>query len=413
MTTHLHLTRHTKSNEIPSLVQPVFLTAEIDSTPRLPLLWAAIFDPEDIMCRLQSYGARMGDWGYKREIGISRLPTGLFRSSQTHALARLRERLPSILDRTDPFLHGVVRRFAEQLEAFEGPGIEVNFRILTSMGSIGGSSEEVCALLRKAWDEAMGVLAPDKPILQDTYSLYGYGDDRAHRLWDLEKAPLSSLWRHGGLMGTYGLLKERIAAHDLESLRDMYPPGMDPDKSPLSIMPTDPPLVLCARVGFWEGVDHLLGLGGDPTICGLEGRNVLHYAAFHNEEDRIRSFVNLGLPLDKKDSHQMSPLLFACHEGHLGAARVLVGLGADLHALDERNSSAVLFAVANNNQPLLELLLAAGAPANILNADHVDPLTLCVLQGFAEGQGILFRHLVSLDENPDAEAGHGNGCERD
>ncbi len=410
---HIHLTRNTRADEPYFNITPSFLPAEVDHSPELPLLWAALFDPENIKCRLQRYGKCMGDQGWEPEEGKPRLPTGLIRSSKTKALARLRRRLPLILEKTDPFLHRMVHRFVERLEAFESAGLEVNYRVLTSWGCVGESRSEVVDLLREAWQSAMDVLSADKPMIRDTYTLYGFGEDRTHRLWHLEPSPASGLWRHGRFLESNNLLKDIAAAHDLEALRDMYCPGMDPNMAPYSFWRAEPPVILCAIEGFWEGVDHLLELGADPTIRGLYGQNLLHVAAWGGVAERIRPLIELGLPLEREDDHYLTPFLFACNEGHTEAARVLIELGADVMARNSNGCSGVLLAVANNNLELLKLLVQAGVPADLPNDDKVDPVTLCVLQGFAEGRDFLLQHLVSLDEKSDEEAGHGNGCERD
>jgi ankyrin repeat protein len=147
-------------------------------------------------------------------------------------------------------------------------------------------------------------------------------------------------------------------------------------------------LALAARGGAVEVIDVLLARG-----ITARGTFALHAAAKYGHADAIERLLKAGAPVDEREPNdQWTPLLIACMENKLAAARVLLAAGASVTVKDDDGNMPLLWAVfgARPNEiheypalggphdthfvpqrdaPLVELLLKRGAPIDALDGD--------------------------------------------
>ncbi len=131
-------------------------------------------------------------------------------------------------------------------------------------------------------------------------------------------------------------------------------------------------------------VDCLAGHGADlDAVSPLDGYRPIHLAAMSNRTELLRWYVQQGIDVNSQSmlcdcfpyseenagpvsGHECTPLMVACGEGFLDAARCLLELGADVDARNSNGASSLDFAGKKmwNGQPydnVIELLCGWGA----------------------------------------------------
>lgn len=147
-------------------------------------------------------------------------------------------------------------------------------------------------------------------------------------------------------------------------------------------------LVLAARDGADDLVDLLLQRG-----VPVRGTRALDAAAKYGRVSAIQRLLRAGAPVNQPDAndHQFTPLMIACMENQLEAARTLLAAGANVNAQDDDGTTVLHWAVfaarpdelhlyrelgqphdtvyrPQQHAPLVELLLARGAKLEVADA---------------------------------------------
>lgn len=119
----------------------------------------------------------------------------------------------------------------------------------------------------------------------------------------------------------------------------------------------------------------------------------VHHAAYNGYHKSVNRFVKSGedqLELETKDGEQLTPLLLACMNGHVGTVQLLAEeLQANLKAKDRRMFGAVELAALKNHISVLEYLLKLKSPdldvwKNLISGLAQNDLESCCARAIVE-----------------------------
>jgi ankyrin repeat protein len=112
-------------------------------------------------------------------------------------------------------------------------------------------------------------------------------------------------------------------------------------------------------------VEHSEGQGLEST--GHLGQTALHLAATWGHENVVKFLLSKGANANARDICGMTPLIRACLEGRLGAARVLAHhMGVQgLQDRDQDGGTALHSAAREQHEEVIRFLLLSGADPSI------------------------------------------------
>ena len=131
-------------------------------------------------------------------------------------------------------------------------------------------------------------------------------------------------------------------------------------------------IIRSIRVGNLVVLDGLLARG---VLIG--GNTSLHIAAENGHADVAERLIQVGVPVDLRDSANYTPLHMAAQKGYLSVARKLIKYGAKIDASTRWGETPLSFAVRGSHREMIDLLLLCGADPGLLpiiNRSHIDSL---------------------------------------
>ncbi|MBN1508754.1 MAG: ankyrin repeat domain-containing protein [Sedimentisphaerales bacterium] len=104
------------------------------------------------------------------------------------------------------------------------------------------------------------------------------------------------------------------------------------------------------------------------AVLGIAGCSPLHDAIRRGDVGKVRSLLEQGANVDKRDAEGLTPLHLAAWKGNAECVALLLGKGADINAESGVLNSPLHLAALRGSKPCVELLLKAGAYVNVRNA---------------------------------------------
>jgi len=83
------------------------------------------------------------------------------------------------------------------------------------------------------------------------------------------------------------------------------------------------------------------------------------------DTDRLRAYVEHGVPANLTDAAGNTLLMLAAYNGHAPTVRALVALGADPDRTNDRGQSPLACAVSKGEDDVVAALMAAGADPDV------------------------------------------------
>ncbi|KAJ6492479.1 hypothetical protein C8R47DRAFT_1270699 [Mycena vitilis] len=149
-----------------------------------------------------------------------------------------------------------------------------------------------------------------------------------------------------------------------------------------------PPLVLCSKIGYTEGVRVLLDhCGADVNAEGKYG-SALKTAAESGQLDIVRLLLEHGADVNAVSEGYSSALRAAGLSGNVGTVRLLLERGADVNAVSEGYGSALQAAAASGNVDTVRLLLEHDANVNTTGGEYGSALQTAVVQTAVVGGNV-------------------------
>jgi len=137
-------------------------------------------------------------------------------------------------------------------------------------------------------------------------------------------------------------------------------------------------LLCAAREGDIEGMRAHIAAGADVRI-DLHGKTALHIAAWAGHTSSVELLIELGAPVDARDSHGHTAIHNASCRGHAGCTAALLAAGADANAA--AFGSTTLHSVCRGFGGIFwptaavcaKLLIQAGADVNARDDNEFTP----------------------------------------
>ncbi len=106
----------------------------------------------------------------------------------------------------------------------------------------------------------------------------------------------------------------------------------------------------------------------------------------NNDLINVIRIVFKGINLEEEDLNQenITPLMFACKEGHIEIVGCLLINGADINYENEYGLTAIRYACQYGHLNIVQLLLANGADPNIIDSCDISPLGIAIDSGYRE-----------------------------
>ncbi|MFC1636429.1 ankyrin repeat domain-containing protein, partial [Planctomycetota bacterium] len=96
-------------------------------------------------------------------------------------------------------------------------------------------------------------------------------------------------------------------------------------------------------------------------------KSSIHIAAWIGDLATIKTFLEEGIDVNKKDARNMNALHYAAREGHKEMVELLLANGAEINAGASYNRTAAQLAMENNHSDIVELLISKGADVSPLH----------------------------------------------
>jgi len=123
--------------------------------------------------------------------------------------------------------------------------------------------------------------------------------------------------------------------------------------------------------------------------------DLLNYAKSGNFE-QLEKLLNEGREPNVK-GHGMTPLLWACHEGHEGCVTLLLDHGANIEVQSEDGWTPLHYACFNGHEGCVTLLLDHGANVEVQSDDGWTPLLLACQYGHEGCVTLLLDHGANME----------------
>jgi ankyrin repeat protein len=121
-------------------------------------------------------------------------------------------------------------------------------------------------------------------------------------------------------------------------------------------------LVNAAKKGDAKTIERLLEKGADVNAEDSKyDATALMWAAHNGHEAAVRILLHHGAAIDKQCKQGESALWFAAQKGQLETLRILSESGADINVIGRNGDSALVIAKKNGHKSIFDYLIQAGA----------------------------------------------------
>ena len=125
---------------------------------------------------------------------------------------------------------------------------------------------------------------------------------------------------------------------------------------------------MCSNTGTMTATETanavgLIGQGADLHAKANYGLTPLHWACYNGHAEVAKALLEKGADVHAKDNVGWTPLHYACENGHAEVVKALLEKGADVHAKDNdgRTPLPLHWACANGHHDIAAMLRAKGA----------------------------------------------------
>ena len=126
----------------------------------------------------------------------------------------------------------------------------------------------------------------------------------------------------------------------------------------------------------------LIEKGAKVNVKDHENWYPLHLAAKYGKTLEVDCMLKLGAKIDPVENNGVTPLAYACQQGHFDTAKVLVKAGANVNKMteDESGASPLHFAVLSKKIEIVRFLVRAGAKIDATDKFGRTPLKYATLE---------------------------------
>lgn len=107
----------------------------------------------------------------------------------------------------------------------------------------------------------------------------------------------------------------------------------------------------------------------------------IHAAARYGCLTKLKWLFDRTVSVDSRNSSRQTPLMLACHAGHLDVIGYLIERGAAVNLVDDQGQTALHYAAMNDTKSTLELLIGCGANKRCKSKHGKLPVDICIEEG--------------------------------
>ncbi|KAJ7658337.1 ankyrin repeat-containing domain protein [Mycena polygramma] len=169
-----------------------------------------------------------------------------------------------------------------------------------------------------------------------------------------------------------------------------------------------PPLTLCSRIGYVEGVVFFLDHGHDVDAAGDAFGNALQGAALKGHTDIVRLLLDHGADVNAEGRIYGGALQGAAVCGNVETVRVLLEKGANVNAKGRKYGSALQGAASNGYVDIVRILLEKGADVSAVGGKYGSALQSAASRGYVDTVRLLLEHGADVNA---VGGGYGNALQ--
>ena len=109
--------------------------------------------------------------------------------------------------------------------------------------------------------------------------------------------------------------------------------------------------------------DDSVDVGPDPQLVSIA--HACFDFARAGDTERLRAYVEQGVPVNLTDATGNTLLMLAAYHGHAEAVSALLALGADPDRTNDRGQGPLASAIFKGEDDVVRVLLAAGADPDV------------------------------------------------
>ncbi len=143
-------------------------------------------------------------------------------------------------------------------------------------------------------------------------------------------------------------------------------------------------LLLAAKNGHLDTVEHLLGAKANVDTTNKYGATPLHYAAQESHAAVVKLLLERGADASAANNSNATPLHYAAKNGHLEVVKLLLEGRANVNASRKDGITPLFMAAQEGHLDVVKALLDAKAKVNTARHDGRTPLFMAAQQGHLE-----------------------------
>ncbi|NNE91702.1 MAG: hypothetical protein HKN23_08645 [Verrucomicrobiales bacterium] len=151
-----------------------------------------------------------------------------------------------------------------------------------------------------------------------------------------------------------------------------------------------------AEAQNWRAVEKALTEKADPNAAQPDGTTALHWAAYHDREQVVKTLLEAGGKPDARNRFDATPLSLACTNGNAVTAGLLIEAGADPNRENRGAETPLMIAARTGKPDLVKLLLDREARIDATN----DKGQTSLMWAAAEGHADVVKILIGAGADP-------------
>lgn len=136
------------------------------------------------------------------------------------------------------------------------------------------------------------------------------------------------------------------------------------------------PAMWAAQQNHYYVVHLLLQRGADPSICDIQGYNILHLATFSGNAFLLLLLLHQEIPIDVPDPQGHTPLMWAAYKGFPLCVDLFLRWGANVNALDDGGLTPLHWSLVRGSLPCISKMLDYDADRFAKTKDGKSPSTV-------------------------------------
>lgn len=121
--------------------------------------------------------------------------------------------------------------------------------------------------------------------------------------------------------------------------------------------------------------------------------------------DIVKSLINIGMDINKRNKNGISALMYACKENQMDIVKYLLSLDVNVNDVDSNQNSAFMYAIKTGNIDIIKELIDHNANINAKNKNGETPLILSIKDKNIK----VMKYLLSRGADVNVKTPHGKG----